>query len=319
MGGLLPATTQAWEALVADWTPAQLGDVGAGVYNTALRYVAERRKLGELSRASARIYWYSLTMFADHVGEQFPVNRLQRRHVERWLLSMDVAPGTLRQRLSALRVFCRWCVEHDLLKRDPTVGVKGPRRRRLVPRAIEGTTIGKVMLEADERGQVAMLLMAQEGCRLAEVARMTIDNIDLDRRTVLVLGKGGHERILPLSDETAKAIDVYLTMYPAGPGMPLIRSYRHPSRGITPTRLGHLVTTWMRQAGVKQRAWDGKSAHAFRHSCACHMLDNGADPRDVQEYLGHQHLSTTSVYTVRAAAVGRLRTASEGRSYLNGS
>jgi site-specific recombinase XerD len=71
----------------------------------------------------------------------------------------------------------------------------------------------------------------------------------------------------------------------------------------------------MTAAGVKQRAWDGKSAHAYRHTAATDMLEHGADLRDVQSMLGHQHLATTAIYVNRQEAESRLRDAAAGRTY----
>jgi hypothetical protein len=83
----------------------------------------------------------------------------------------------------------------------------------------------------------------------------------------------------------------------------------------SPDHVGGLVSDLLYEAGIKQRGWDGRSAHAYRHTTANDMFDNGADVRDVQEMLGHAHLSSTQIYLRRQRALGRLREAANGRNY----
>lgn len=280
-----------------------------------MRYVAEKKKTGEFARSTAKTNWYTLAAFADAVGADMPVGRVTRKHVEKWRLTRNVSPGTARAELSRVRAFCKWCVENDLMRRDPTRGIKGPRQPRREPRAIGHDGIAETLLHADDRGRVCILLGVQEGLRRAEVCGLTTDRVDLEDQLLTVLGKGNKERVVPLSHETAKAIDRYLTAYPAGPGMPLIRSYEQPTKGLHPDHLTRLAQRWMTDAGVKKGPGDGKSFHALRHTCANDVLDAGADLRDVQELLGHEHLATTQRYLRRHVALGRLRDAASGRNY----
>jgi site-specific recombinase XerD len=102
------------------------------------------------------------------------------------------------------------------------------------------------------------------------------------------------------------------------PQGPLIRSQIHPRRGISAEYVGKLAVQWMRAAGIKYAAFDGRSAHALRHTCASHMLEHGADIREVSEMLGHSGLQATQTYLRRLRAAGPLRKAAAGRSYLPG-
>lgn len=293
-----------------DGEPGELGSV----YAATLRYIVEQRKLGRFTKQTAQGNQSTLRRFADSVGD-VPLEKVDRDHVERWMLGLDCAPGTARRQLSTVRCFLQWCVEHRLLKRDPTYGIRSPRQPRKQPRALDGDQVTEVLAHADDRARVVILLMVQEGLRVGGVASLTTDSVDVDARVVFVTEKGGHQRFVPLSDQTYKAIDAYLTAHPAGPGRPLIRSYQHPARGVSARHLSQVVSDLMRDAGVKRAARDGKSAHALRHTCANDMLDNGAEIRDVQEMLGHVHLSTTTIYLRRQVALNRLRDAAAGRNY----
>jgi site-specific recombinase XerD len=151
-----------------------------------------------------------------------------------------------------------------------------------------------------------LLLMCQEGLRCCEVASHELGDVDFDERLMLIRGKGGHQRILPLTDETWGAIAEYLTDHPAHAG-PLIRSYNDPYRPIDASYVSTLVARWIRAAGVEA------TAHALRHTAATDMLRSGAHLRDVQAALGHVSLSTTQRYL--PWVVGDLRTAMAGRRY----
>jgi site-specific recombinase XerD len=150
-------------------------------------------------------------------------------------------------------------------------------------------------------------LEVQEGLRACEVVGLELGDVDVDERQLLVrVGKGGHERVLPISGETWDAMEKYLGEYPAKAG-PLIRSYIHPTRAISAHYVSRLVSEWMHGAGVND------SGHALRHTMATDSLRNGAHIRDVQAALGHKSIATTQVYL--PLLVHDLRSAMGGRSY----
>jgi site-specific recombinase XerD len=242
-----------------------------------------------------------------------PIGQLTRAHVLAWLEETTCAPATKRTRLSQLRTFCQWAVEEGLVVRDPTAGVRGPREPRRLPRGVQRRDVN-ALLEAcpESRARLIVLLMVQEGLRRAEVSRLQLGDIDRDERTMLVTGKGGHQRLLPISAETWRAMGSYLAERPA-PNGPLIRSFVDDRSGITPTTIGHLVSDLMADAGVKATAYDGRSGHALRHTMAGDMLKGGAHIRDVQTALGHVSLMVTQRYL--PLMVGDLRDAMGGRAY----
>lgn len=275
-------------------------------------YVHDRAARHELSPVTAKGVRWVLASFAASCPRS--PKKVRPVHVETWLTDQHVAPGTLRSRLSSVRTFCRWCVAHDYMRADPTVGVDGPRSPRSVPRALPAEYVGRLLSCApDERARLVVCLMVEEGLRRAEVARLRVEDVDFRRRTMLVSGKGARERLLPLTATTWQALTDYLSIFPTTTG-PLVRSYHRSRHGITPDHVGRLVSDWMHACGVKKRAWDGVSAHALRHTAASDVLEGGAHIRDVQAMLGHASLATTEVYLRRSDAV-RLRAVMDGRTY----
>jgi site-specific recombinase XerD len=283
--------------------------------NTIHRYLGAKKGTGRFRTATAYHTRYDLENFAAYVGP-VALTRIRRKHVEGWLASFQVADSTKGVRLSRVRSMFRWCVGAELCKTNPCDGIEGPRRPTSQARGLKGDEIRQLFDAADDRMRVVLLVMCQEGARRAEVAGLSTSDVDWDDRTLQLHGKGGVDRLVPLSDETAEAIAHYLTCYPAGPYQPLIRSYMDPAKGLSPGRIGEMVANLFTEVGIKRAPFDGKSGHALRHTCANDMLDNGADIRSVSEMLGHQQLSTTTdIYMKRLRVLGQLRTAAAGRRY----
>lgn len=280
----------------------------------ALRYIADRKARGEIGDRTAEGLRCKLWDFATNTAAR-PAN-INRRHIEQWMARPGLSPAYRRARLSAVRVFCRWCIVHGHMRRDPTLGIAAPRLPAYLPRSLPSAAVAQVLeVTPDPRGRLIVLLSVQEGLRRVEVARSELGDVDLHNRTMGVRGKGGHGKVtrtVPLSDQTVRALDCYLAVEGHRAG-PLVRNRVHPDRGLTPHTVGDLVAGWMADAGVKEAAGDGRSMHALRHSCANHMLDEGATLPEVQQMLGHSSIRNTEVYT--RGRVENLRVAAGGRSY----
>lgn len=257
----------------------------------------------------------ALATFAEHIGDR-PLDKISPVHIEQWLESTsDLAPATRRSRLSAVRGFLRWCERRKYVRRNAAADVRGPRQPRTLPRALVGEAPAKVIDAApDARARLILILMFQQGLRCVEVSRLEVSDIDRFHGTVRVVGKGLHERILPLMDETLECLDAYLQEHPASAG-PLVRSYRSWERhqALSAQAISKYVSVWMDEAGIKRGPRDGISAHAGRHTCLSDMLRSGAHLRDVQNAAGHAHITSTECYL--PLLVRGLNDAMSGRSY----
>jgi len=275
-------------------------------------YVEGRHRRGELAPLTVETLRSNFSTFLRIVGDR-PVEEFTRDDVERWLAEVELAPATVRTRLSQLRGFCTWALEHGHLVADPMLGIRRPRQPRLVPRGLElGESRALVRACPDSRARLVVLLMLQEGLRRKEVAGLEVGDVNFGERSVRIRGKGGHERVLPLSPETFRALTAYLREWPAFAG-PLIRRYSDGRTGVTPATVGRLVSDLMRVAGVKHAAYDGRSAHSARHTAASDMLKHGAHLRDIQRALGHQSITSTERYL--PLLVNGLGKAMGGRRY----
>lgn len=285
----------------------------------AHRYIGTRHQAGHLNDRSAEVLRSKLRIFADHAPDN-PA-RLHRRHAERYVGARGLAASTRRGRLSAIRGFARWLILERIVDHDWTLGVEAPKVPQGLPRFLTDDEARRAVAACpDRRTRLCVTLMLQEGLRRTEVARMLRQDIDRARGAMIVRGKGYEgrgSRVLPVSDETMAAVDAYVAERPGTVG-PLVVSHRHRFElvALSAARIGEIVTGVLVDAGVKAVAGDGKSPHALRHTMAQHMVDRGADVRQVQSALGHAHLKTTEVYL--RGDVADLRPAMGGREYGGG-
>lgn len=276
-------------------------------------YVLTRKRRGEITALTATNHVSHLTDFVRVVGDR-PVARLHRRHVDRWLETLGrLAPATRRARVSTMRGFSAHLCREGYLDADLMEGVPTPKEPRRSPRGVQRPAIQRLLTACpDARGRLVVVWMLQLGLRCGELSRLELGDIDRWDRSVHVVGKGQHERKVRLTEEAETVLEEYLTEHPASAG-PLVRSYRQPHMPLAADTISGLVSRWMSEAGIKRRALDGLSAHALRHQCAGDLLRNGASTRDVQQVLGHAHLSTTERYL--PTMVGTMASVMEGRWY----
>ncbi len=224
------------------------------------------------------------------------------------------APRTVARRLSAIRQFYRFLVSEGLRADDPSSTIDGPKLGRSLPRVLSEDEVQRLVLAAqtrctdpdrapEGRRLLALLeILYATGLRVSELVGLPLSAIAADGRTLLVVGKGGRERIVPLTGAAQHALADYLELrasfIPDGPDTGHSR-WIFPSRAA---REGHLTRQRFAQL-LKQLAIDAQvspakvSPHILRHAFATHLLDRGADLRSVQKILGHADISTTQIYT----------------------
>lgn len=214
-----------------------------------------------------------------------------------------LADSSIARGLVAVRSFHRFCVQEGGTGTDPTDAVGSPRVPQGIPKALRESEIAAILdaIDAAEplgrRDRAILELLYASGLRISELVGLDLDAIDLETGFVRVLGKGSHERVVPVGGRARAAIADYLAR-----GRPALRDARTSfdavflnARGARLSRQG----CWkiVRDAGTRVGMGERLSPHVLRHSCATHMLDHGADIRVVQELLGHASVSTTQVYT----------------------
>lgn len=218
-------------------------------------------------------------------------------------------PATVARKAAALRSFYRFLLRRGACTRDLGAELRSPKVPRPLPKFL-GVEAAAALVEEPTRGddpdgplpvrdRALLELLYGAGVRVAELASLTLERVDLSRGLVRVHGKGSKERVLPVGAACVEALREYLALRPR---------LRHPRSGAQHaaalflgrygTRLGvRQVRHLVKRYGVAAIGRFDLHPHVLRHSCATHLLDAGADLRGIQEMLGHSSLSTTQRYT----------------------
>ena len=208
----------------------------------------------------------------------------------------------------AVRGFHRFAVRDGLTDADPAAAVRPPTPARRLPKALPLADVESILQAAGAPGTTLALrdralleLLYGTGARISEAVGLDVDDLDLDEATVLLRGKGGKQRLVPVGSFAREAVQAYLVR-----ARPALLAAGHSARG-TPAvflnaRGGRLSrqSAWAVLARAAERAGVTRevSPHTLRHCFATHLLDGGADVRVVQELLGHASVTTTQVYTL---------------------
>jgi integrase/recombinase XerD len=224
--------------------------------------------------------------------------RALSRYLER-LAQQGLKPATAARRLSALRQFHQFLVSDNRRKDDPTRIIEGPKRGRSLPRTLDLTAVERLIAAARQRGDhdgarlsAIVELLYATGLRVSELIALPIAAVTQADEVLLVRGKGGRERLVPIGDAAKAALKTYLP-YRSKTSKWLFPS--HSKQGhLTRQALGQMLKSLAIAAGLPSQA---VSPHVLRHAFASHLLEHGADLRSVQQMLGHADISTTQIYT----------------------
>jgi integrase/recombinase XerD len=222
------------------------------------------------------------------------------------LFANSVDGRSVGRKLSALRHLYRYLLMDKVVERDPTLNIDSPKQWKVLPKSLARDEIETLLRDSattrnDEISQAiaardrAMLEVFYAGAlRVSEIIAVKLEDLKLDLGYVLVRGKGDKERLVPLGRAAQEALNNYCkTSRPVlikGRTSPLLFVGRG-GRKLTRQRVWQMVRATAEGTGRNV------SPHMLRHSCATHMVENGADLRTVQTILGHADISTTQVYT----------------------
>jgi integrase/recombinase XerD len=205
--------------------------------------------------------------------------------------------------LLPLQAWFRWLARHNHILYNPAADLDLPRKPKALPKGL--LTIAEVetvLAQADPatpaglRGRAILETLYSTGIRRLEVVGLKLYDLDTERGALMVrLGKGGKDRLVPIGERACAWLVRYLTEVRPGLACPAEQTLflDDDGRPFDPGKLGSLVKRHLDAAGIVQPG----ACHMFRHACATHMLEAGADIRYIQAMLGHEKLTTTEIYT----------------------
>ena len=265
-----------------------------------------------LSVHTIRAYIGDLESLVDHLQNigVADISQLELIHLRSWLANQQVKGGartTLSRRAVSVRLFTKWAVKNKYLAKDVAATLATPKGHRTLPEVLE-IADAKVAMDslatraAEEETPISLRDVAMvemlyaSGARVAELCGLDLGDIDYDRQTIRVLGKGNKERTIPLGNPAMRALNAYLK--DARDSLKNAQSANAVFLGARGKRIDQrTVRTVVYKALQAIEGIERMGPHALRHSAATHLLEGGADLRTVQEILGHASLATTQIYT----------------------
>lgn len=262
--------------------------------NAFVEYLQSERRY---SPRTVERYACDITDFFHHLGvsaEEFQPALVSVDNVRNWIVHQSetehLAPQTINGKVSAVRMFFRWMNRSGMVERNPLrkiLALRTPKRLPdWIPKQKMSVVIDHVLEQcvsadpAERQKAIILLLLYSSGIRLAELMSLTHESFSDDFRTLRVTGKGDKERIVPLPDVASEILKKYF--------VPL----------TSRTEVYNAVHEELSLLGVQGK----RSPHVIRHTFATHLLDEGADMREIQELLGHSSLAATQVYTHNSIA-----------------
>jgi len=219
-----------------------------------------------------------------------------------------VAPLTLRRKYACLASLFGFLQDMGYVQANPAHRLPLPKVKQPVPIFLTEETAQQLIAAARKPWQRALvILLLSTGIRRTEVVTITLDDLDLEQRQVLIRGKGGKQRVVPLTEQAVEAIEEYLKCRVKTKSRHLFVSTTggHAIQGRIVNRILNRI---LRRAGMEGQ---GITPHKLRHTFATHLIRSGADIRTVQELLGHADIQTTARYLhsdtrTKQLAVGKL-------------
>jgi integrase/recombinase XerD len=306
-------------------------EANSRVLSGFLDYLRIEKGLAPLSIGA---YATDICQFAEFLEKRkrllLTARRIDVRDFLQQLFSHQVDGRSVGRKLSALRHLYRYLLLDKKIEHDPTLNIESPKQWKVLPKALardemEATlaapltsrgatshTKDSAALAARDR---AMLEVFYAGAlRVSEITNAKLEDLKLEAGYMLVRGKGDKERVVPLGRSAQEALTQYLAE-----SRPTLAAGKRSEAAVAPSptnspllfiaRGGRKLTrqrVWQMVRGASAVSGRAASPHMLRHSCATHMVENGADLRTVQTILGHADISTTQVYT--HLALDRLRT-----------
>ena len=265
------------------------------------RYLAHLANERRLSRLSTAAYRRDLGALAE-CTQGTPFEELTLAHIRRTVATLHargLSGRTLARMLSAWRGFYRYLAENHGLRRDPCAGIRAPKSPKRLPDALTPEEAQRLVETAGDdlfavRDRAMLELFYSSGLRLAELAGIDWNAIDMEDGTARVYGKGAKTRVVPVGRKALAALRAWRG---ARGALPL-----RDERAVFVNRLGRrlsmrTIQVRIKTAGIKEGIARDIHPHMLRHSFASHVLQSSGDLRAVQEMLGHASIATTQVYT----------------------
>lgn len=278
------------------------------------RFISYILSVKRYSPLTARNYRHDLEEFLswgeESSGGDFEMLEVKSEDLRRWMMKLSddgkMKSASINRTLSSLRSFYRYLRHEQIIMHNPFVGVSTMRTSRRLPKYVAEEPMARVVecvlqdVESEDyitsRNALIILMLYAAGLRLAELVGLDVGDFSSDFRMLKVRGKGDKERVVPVVSRLGDVLRQYNSRFLASKiwnshEKPLFLSKR--GERISRSDVQRSVARLLRECGVEGKT----SPHVLRHTFATHLLNGGADLREIQELLGHSSLRATQVYT----------------------
>ena len=262
-----------------------------------------------LRNYSSDLEQFKLHLFRVEKRADMPVEEIDRLTIREWMAALhaDHKKASVARKLASLRTFFQFLVREGKLESNPAKQVATPKIERKLPNhlsiedAVRFIETPDINTDLGRRDRAIIEFLYATGIRVGELVGIDLADIDLRERMVRVTGKRKKQQIVPFHDTALQALmlyldktrGVYLNNCPITERDPNALFLNYRGTRITTRSVGRLIDKYIKLCADIHDI----SPHSLRHTFATHLLDSGADLRDIQELLGHARLSTTQIYT----------------------
>lgn len=266
-----------------------------------LSYIKTERRY---TKDTIKSYMLDLTKFEEYTNELgiFSIKKLDTNHIQDYIKLLHrkgLSPTSIARKASTIRSMFSYLTKIGVVKINPAKQITTPKKSKSLPMVLsidQVNSLCNIPPSSDTaiRDKAMIELMYSSGLRLSEITSLNTDSIDFTNRSILVMGKGKKQRYLPVGKQAIDAIQLWIKAKKnfakcSDNALFLNRFGERLSNRSVQTRLNY----WAKYLAINCKV----SPHMLRHSCATHLLEASGDLRAVQEFLGHEDIATTQIYT----------------------
>ena len=247
-------------------------------------------------------YSIDLNQYKDFLDlKKIEIHNCNKDNIENFFMELHklgLSSKSLARKASTLRSFYSFLLKTSIIDITPMAGVKTPKISQKLPNILSIEDIDTLcniplISSASIRDKAIIEIMYSSALRLTELTQLNTNSIDMISRYVKVVGKGKKERILPLGEQAVNALTIWCNKRPdLNPTSDALFINKFGGR-LSNRSIQTRINFWVKKQGLNCKI----SPHTLRHSCATHLLEASGDLRAVQEFLGHEDISTTQIYT----------------------
>lgn len=262
-----------------------------------------------LSGNSVQAYLRDIEKFTQYIlsgkklksPEEIELNDLEK--FVQWISELGMTPSSQARIISGLRSFYKYCLQEQIVIRDPTALLEAPKLKKGLPDVLSFDEIENIIVHIDvstpegARNKAIIETLYSCGLRVTELVNLKLSCLYFDVGFIRIIGKGDKERLVPVGSSAIKFINLYKNNIrvhiPVKPGNEDVLFLNRWGRKLSRVMIFIIIKKLAKRAGISKNI----SPHTFRHSFATHLVEGGADLRAVQEMLGHESITTTEIYT----------------------